>query len=615
MFFLKFFLFSGIIFSVFGLEYHLLEKEFSEIQLKDLTWLKVEKIPAEISTTKNSIVVFRHLLKDESLFLGHLDFCQFSPIKFAEIRQKTFPRIQAEVRLFSEKEKGSYIYFYCFANTNILRIFEFSTGDFANILKSKYQDFFFRLLIYGFYFIFGIYLIILAFYPDKNRSFFLWAGFTLVFLGLFLLVRRNFILAYLFPMPFFWGYLFYLALFGSVVSFLGLASFLCPSIKAIYYNIQQIYYSLYFGALTILSFLGVFHPEEMILYFYYSFFGSVFFIVVGFFKEVLKKPVLELRILIISLSLFALFATLDLLLYLLQWDSSLNRLKWALNLLGFNIAIIISIWYYRNLQLRQRTMWQLEKKVAHRTKRLQESLEILENSLKVAREIQQKLLPDQKILSEFSCEVAVWYEPKFSVGGDFFQIHKENNFWRIFLSDTTGHDVASAMVSMLLYVEYENLQKKNLSPGKILAELNSAFVNKYAKLKTYFSALVLDIDFTNFQMSYAMGGHPEQILIKKNRSEILLNTGPILGFRTRPPWEENQLSFTQGDILVIFSDGLLENSVDMKNPLDLRDLESFLRQNKDKTAKEILEELKQKIRSLQGFLPQEDDITVVIFKF
>ncbi|MCS6985162.1 MAG: serine/threonine-protein phosphatase [Leptospiraceae bacterium] len=530
-------------------------------------------------------------------------------------QRKNEPRLESSAVRFLPEEAGQFLYIVCKTEFRILRFFAFEAGDLENLLLDKYRQAILLLLIHGLYFIFGVYLIILAFFPTQNRLFFVYAGLSMIFLALFLYLRRNVMLYYIFPYPYLWGYLFYVVMFLAVISIVGLIGLLCQHIPRKVFFYQQGFFFLYLLVLLALSFSHLVHPENIIHYFYYTFIVSIVVSIVGLTYEMKKKPVPELLVLMVALGILAIVALVDIILYLTTIDTSLARLRWAINLLGLAIAILISVWYIRNLRLSQRNLRLLEKEVANRTRRLQESLQVIEKGLEVAREIQHKLLPPEAIREKFPGDLSFWYEPRLSVGGDIFQLHEHNSIWRIFLADTTGHDISSSLITMLLIVEYENLQRDYISPGRVLQELNRIFIQKYARLRSYFTCLVLDIDFAHKKLTYAMGGHPEQLMVKKLENKLFLNTGPILGFRLQATWSESSYHFSPGDVLCLFSDGLIEETEKGKIPLDIADLEKILRENLAEKAQLMVERIRNAFLQKLGKQSKSDDITLLVIKF
>ena len=83
------------------------------------------------------------------------------------------------------------------------------------------------------------------------------------------------------------------------------------------------------------------------------------------------------------------------------------------------------------------------------------------------------------------------YLPMVEVGGDFFYITEMNQrVTRVFLADATGHGVQSALITMLIKSEYENLADQIPNPSDLLFSLNNIFVNKYHNLTTFFSSFI-----------------------------------------------------------------------------------------------------------------------------
>ncbi|MCB1160616.1 MAG: response regulator, partial [Leptospiraceae bacterium] len=130
----------------------------------------------------------------------------------------------------------------------------------------------------------------------------------------------------------------------------------------------------------------------------------------------------------------------------------------------------------------------------HNHLELKEKREGQKREIRLARQIQEKLLPIN--LEEIKgLQFSVKYLPYGELSGDIYDIAEIfPGYIRIFLADATGHGISAALVTMLIKSEYETIKSSFASPAKTLMELNTRFIQNYINLNEIFPAFILDID-------------------------------------------------------------------------------------------------------------------------
>ncbi|MDF2963483.1 MAG: Stage sporulation family protein [Paenibacillus sp.] len=145
-----------------------------------------------------------------------------------------------------------------------------------------------------------------------------------------------------------------------------------------------------------------------------------------------------------------------------------------------SIIAIIFIFYYvstrlanpykRALQLNE----ELERKVAERTKELFEQKEKLVDSIDYAKRIQEAILPPKERLNSLWNEHFLIWNPRDTVGGDFYWVKTFEDGYLVAVGDCTGHGVPGAfmtMVSVSILNQITNESNKE-NPALILQHLN-----------------------------------------------------------------------------------------------------------------------------------------------
>lgn len=242
---------------------------------------------------------------------------------------------------------------------------------------------------------------------------------------------------------------------------------------------------------------------------------------------------------------------------------------------------------------------------------LNSAFSVIKQDLAVAAKIQSKIIPDDTRIRN-GLQVYAKYLPMVEVGGDFYYITEiAEGLTRFFLADATGHGVQSALITMLIKSEYENLAYRMAKSSDLLYALNNIFINKYHGMTTLFSAFIVDINLKENKVTYASAGHPEQVLVSGKTIELLKKTGRLIGVIPETKYNEVELKFSRGDRLYLFTDGIYEEFNAKDEIYGEEELYDILKSNNHNPVKENIEFIISDVKEFMGSRPQDDDITII----
>jgi sigma-B regulation protein RsbU (phosphoserine phosphatase) len=256
---------------------------------------------------------------------------------------------------------------------------------------------------------------------------------------------------------------------------------------------------------------------------------------------------------------------------------------------------------------------ELERKVIERTDQLNRTLGSIQKDMEIAQKIQGKMVPDP----EMQIPGVNWkflFQPLHQVGGDIFDIVKfQDGRVRIFLADALGHGVQGALLTMLIKSEIANCYE--LEDVKSALEfLKKTFENKYNHLKTYFSAILVDLIPAENRLIYASFGHPIQFLFSQNRILEIKPTGPIIGLRTQNSVSSCEYPWKSGDRLFLFTDGIFEHTQKSKNFFGMEMLQEQLTKSLSLDLGLQIIELQKSIQNFMSGQAIQDDMTILAFE-
>ncbi|PKL14924.1 MAG: hypothetical protein CVV50_01850, partial [Spirochaetae bacterium HGW-Spirochaetae-6] len=239
---------------------------------------------------------------------------------------------------------------------------------------------------------------------------------------------------------------------------------------------------------------------------------------------------------------------------------------------------------------------------------LAERSRVIENDLSMARKLQFSLMPD-KLPEMDHARLAAYYNPMDKVGGDFYDFirFREKNLLGILLMDVSGHGLPVAFVTAMIRTLITTSNAHKTQPGAFLSYLNQHLCGQ---LNDHFLTAFYGIyDTHQSTLTYAKGGHPEPIVLKKDGSfAFLAAKGKILGIFPEARWEEVEINLSPGDKILFYTDGLIE-AVDSKGEEFENKLLGLLSLHSEEPIEKLLNTIQQKLSEHQVI--QDDDICLL----
>ncbi len=219
----------------------------------------------------------------------------------------------------------------------------------------------------------------------------------------------------------------------------------------------------------------------------------------------------------------------------------------------------------------------------------------IEEELKIARILQQKLLPGNTPgLSGYKFYST--YIPVDEVGGDFYDFRDEGNFIEIFITDVSGHGLVSAFISMIVKTALDGIDERNSCPA-VLYRLNDVLC-KSSVNSNYMTSVFCIVDTETNIMKFSNAGHIPPLIYRKSCDSFFeINAvGKPLGLLENLHLEEGEIQLEKGDRVIFYTDGVTECSNSDKQLYGELMFKDFIRRNsavnQDVFAKELIKELK-----------------------
>ena len=178
----------------------------------------------------------------------------------------------------------------------------------------------------------------------------------------------------------------------------------------------------------------------------------------------------------------------------------------------------------------------------------------------IARTLQRSLLPDP-LPEPPGWRLAALYQPageENRVGGDFFEAFRLGDAWMLVVGDVTGRGAPAAALTALMRHVLRTAAVLTGSATRALETLNRELLLRPELSVCTAVCVVLRDDDDGAVAEIVCAGHPQPVLVRDGGAACVGAFGPLLGAFADERWQPQKLSLEPGDVLVLYSDGVLD---------------------------------------------------------
>ncbi|GLH73918.1 hypothetical protein GETHLI_24200 [Geothrix limicola] len=245
--------------------------------------------------------------------------------------------------------------------------------------------------------------------------------------------------------------------------------------------------------------------------------------------------------------------------------------------------------------------------------------ERMEKDLDLARNIQRSLLP-QTLPEPEGWQCAAANLPYQAVGGDLYDLwmtHEEGRSDRLHLAvgDISGKGLPASLMMTQLSALLRAMADRRVEDWGHLAGRVNRRMNNVRDGNRYTTLFAGSLNPLNGDLRYVNGGHNPPLIVRANREVVrLAPTGPMVGLLPGVTFAQGRVHMDPGDVLVIFTDGLVEAENAAGMELGDGPLADVVLRRPDAGADELFEAL-----LVEAFQHLEDgkfrdDVTLVVIK-
>jgi sigma-B regulation protein RsbU (phosphoserine phosphatase) len=239
-----------------------------------------------------------------------------------------------------------------------------------------------------------------------------------------------------------------------------------------------------------------------------------------------------------------------------------------------------------------------------------------QRELAIAKNIQFGLLPT-KTPEIKGIQIGGICLPAKEVGGDYYDyLHHEDGRLDLVIADVSGHNVGAALIMAETRTIIRSRSSQFNNPRDLLYELNRFFYEDLTKAELFITLFYVQFRPDSREIHYASAGHSPTLLWQaKTRQCLRLDPeGLIIGVREEFPYEQESVTLESGDILLLYTDGLIEAENDQKELFGDQRLADLLSEQSQLQPKQLIDYIVEQVQLFTGHHSFEDDLSMVIMK-
>jgi phosphoserine phosphatase RsbU/P len=252
--------------------------------------------------------------------------------------------------------------------------------------------------------------------------------------------------------------------------------------------------------------------------------------------------------------------------------------------------------------------------------RIHEEEQRMERDLDMARQVQLRLMPSRPpILAR--AEIAAQFVAARSIGGDVYDyLDYGNGRIALAVGDVSGKAAPAALYAALVSGILRSLAPQHLSPAAMLAALNDQLQER--KLDSQYVTMLLAVwDDSNQTLQIANAGSVQPLFVaastdptKPPSVRTIKAEGFPLGLFPNAEYEEFTLSTRPDDLIVFFSDGIVDAVNATGDMFGDERLTHLLESQHHPTAQSTVDAILEAVTDFQSGTDHFDDETIVVLR-
>jgi serine phosphatase RsbU (regulator of sigma subunit) len=188
------------------------------------------------------------------------------------------------------------------------------------------------------------------------------------------------------------------------------------------------------------------------------------------------------------------------------------------------------------------------------------------------------------------------------------------------MGDVSGHGMEAALVMSMIKKSLK-IHGKGVASAAETLRVTNADIHEDLAQSTFCSIFYGVLDTTKMSMRFSRAGHSPLVLYNPARKPSLYPLEPkgiAIGIDKGPVFnrtlEEMELKLAKGDMLVQFTDGVVEANNKKKEEFGTDRLYAAIEEYGKHEPKYLAHMLELTLQEFRGTVPAEDDVTIICIK-
>lgn len=241
--------------------------------------------------------------------------------------------------------------------------------------------------------------------------------------------------------------------------------------------------------------------------------------------------------------------------------------------------------------------------------------ERLKQDIQRAYEIQRSMLP-QEDLRYAGMQFTGYCRPAENVGGDYYDYFAlPDGRVGLLIGDVTGHGFNASLIMAMARSCRSTQTRIDPDVSPVMDALNR-IVQTTGPDWLFMTACYVVIDPDARRFSYANAGHhfPLHYRADSRTAEPLESTSPLLGIDAETNFEAVERSWSPGDALVLFSDGIVEAENATEEIFGENRLRDIVETHGHRPPSDLKQQIIDAVEAFSQGVPYVDDVTLLVAK-
>ena len=239
----------------------------------------------------------------------------------------------------------------------------------------------------------------------------------------------------------------------------------------------------------------------------------------------------------------------------------------------------------------------------------------MKRDLEIAREIQSWLMPSEAPRVT-GIDIAFATRPANTVAGDYYDaFFRANERLLVVVADVAGKSVPAALLTATLQASLRTLAALPGSLTELVDRVNRYSCEQSLNGRRFTTAFVAELEPSTGSLTYVNAGHNWPVVQRASGAIERLEAGGLpLGITAARQYQSGTTTLARGDLLFIFTDGLVEAEDDKEREYGEERMLPVLQTLQSATSADGLKRVMASVDAFVGLTRQHDDITCLLLR-